>query len=148
MKYLCPLCNKNSAYLSPGLDDSIICRCQGLKEVGRLVNDLYVPNIQGQQTIGLFSTGNYIFNRVETTNDFLLASRQYGIDLSFFKEGSIWTAQNVSNSVGNIIIFVSDEKILQNMYLKNKMMPSNDERNFIIDMLKKSNIIIGYKLGV
>lgn len=43
-KFLCPLCKKKTAYISDyGLGDCVICRCQGLKEVGRFVNNEYVP---------------------------------------------------------------------------------------------------------
>lgn len=43
-KYLCPLCQKESAYVSEyGLADSVICKCKGLNEVGRLVNGIYQP---------------------------------------------------------------------------------------------------------
>lgn len=44
-KYNCPICKKDSAYVSEyGLADSVICKCQGLEEVGRLVNGQYQPH--------------------------------------------------------------------------------------------------------
>jgi hypothetical protein len=48
--YHCPLCKNQSAYISEyGMQDSVICKCQGLNEVGRLVNGHYVPhNIQAK----------------------------------------------------------------------------------------------------
>lgn len=43
--YTCPLCSKQSAYISEyGMTDSVICKCQGLNEVGRLVNGTYIPH--------------------------------------------------------------------------------------------------------
>jgi hypothetical protein len=43
--YSCPLCLKQSAYVSEyGMQDSVICKCEGLNEVGRLVQGLYQPH--------------------------------------------------------------------------------------------------------
>lgn len=43
--YNCPLCKKQSAYISEyGMQDSVICKCQGLNEVGLLVRGQYIPH--------------------------------------------------------------------------------------------------------
>lgn len=56
-KYLCPLCQKESAYVSEyGLADSVICKCKGLNEVGRLVNGIYQP-------MGVKTSSNDVVNK-------------------------------------------------------------------------------------
>lgn len=66
-KYLCPLCKKESAYISEyGMADSVICKCQGLNEVGRLVNGKYVPNISASGNNHSVPTPPPITNKSES----------------------------------------------------------------------------------
>lgn len=45
MKFLCPLCKKQEAYISEyGLADSVICKCEGLQEVGRYTKGVFYPH--------------------------------------------------------------------------------------------------------
>lgn len=44
-KYYCGLCKKNTGYINQyGLADSVICKCQGLNEVGVVKNNQYIPH--------------------------------------------------------------------------------------------------------
>lgn len=61
--YNCPLCQKQSAYISEyGMQDSVICKCKGLNEVGRLVNGQYQPH-KMNATPGVLSNGQPIVTK-------------------------------------------------------------------------------------
>lgn len=76
MKYKCPICLKMTAYKPEfGMADSIICKCNGLQEVGRIVNGYYLPNNINDPTevksvnLGIYSFCGFNILKLESEAD-------------------------------------------------------------------------------
>lgn len=109
MKYKCPKCNQNTGYIAPyGLPDSVICKCEGLKEVGRIVNKKYIPHSQikneGLDPSTLKNFGVYFFK------DFKIIELKEKIDVELFEaQNNIWGATKAFESNPMLLFAVIDQ---------------------------------------
>ena len=159
-KYLCPLCSKESAYISEyGLADSVICKCQGLKEVGRLVNGVYqpsfgqvnqapIPQLVGQNLSGVFLVGDFAVAQLKTDAEVKQMGQKFKNALEndsaradYMKKGTLWVALHQKDDSRSIIFFIDNQKRLQNFYLARNASPSEEDRNLMVAALQKKGLI-------
>lgn len=155
--YLCPLCNTKSAYVNEyGLPDSVICKCKGLNEVGRVKEGVYTPhntlkNAEKNAIFGtnsLFVAGDFAFVKLKTDKE----AEEMGIKFQnaltvssqrtkYMSEGDIWVALNQKNDEKSIIFFIDNNRILKNFYLKKNMTPPKEDTELIKNALRQKRLI-------
>lgn len=159
-KYLCPLCQNNVAYVSEyGLADSVICKCQGLKEVGRLNQGIYQPhnfsNSKAEPTIvgltltDVFVFGDFAFAKLKTEKEVEDAGHRFQNALShdsmrknYMQKGDIWVANHQLDKERSIIFLINKQKKLENFYLRANASPSPQDRAMVEQALKQKGLIV------
>ena len=150
-----------SAYISEyGMQDSVLCKCKGLNEVGRLIKGEYVPNVYEKKSSGgiigktledIFSAGDYAFAKIKTDlelgqmgHKFQNALQDPSQRTSYMSRGSVWVAIHQKDDERSIIFFIDNQKKLQNFYLKQNKTPDPKDKEFVINILKQKNLIDNY----
>lgn len=81
-KYKCPLCSENKAYRSKAYPNMVVCKCQGLKEVGEIVDGSFLPSIpldslETKPRNYLTSVNNFFIRKLKTIDDIKECGREF-----------------------------------------------------------------------
>ena len=154
IKYLCPLCNQQSAYGSAGMPNVVVCKCQGLKEVGTIENHKYIPRIfveskHFDDKIELFIHQDIAFAKIKSLEELIRIVANYEIKhlkdhsilLNQFDHHFFWVAV-APNNANNVFIKIDKKvhKINMICYRSEKCLDVQSEQ-FYHNIMKKHNVI-------
>lgn len=148
--YLCPLCSKQTAYIAQyGLPDSVICKCKGLNEVGRIVDGKYIPNYSppNKITSSKLESENFTYKQLLSLQEIMDMGRIFSNALRdpipaqrYMDSGKIYVATHKKDATKNIIFLVNNNKKLENFYLAHNRTPEQQDRNEVVKFLFENNI--------